>query len=69
MTSPKSRKKKPYSPPPRAGPSASRQAASRNKCNKLDLKLLMENTLDENKLPDLVLNQEHREMLGASVEY
>ena len=65
MTSPKSRKKKPYSPPPRAGPLASRQAASRNKRNKLDLELLMENTPDGNKLPDLVLNREHREMLNA----
>ena len=47
------------------GPSASRQAASRNKCNKLDLELLMENTLDGNKLPDLVLNREHCETLNA----
>ena len=58
VTSPKSRKKKPYSPPPRAGPSASRQAASRSKCNKLDLEQLMENTPDGNKLPDLVVNRE-----------
>ena len=65
VTFPKSRKKKPYSPPPRAGPLASRQAASRNKCNKLDLKLLMENTPDGNKLPDLVLNREHCETLNA----
>ena len=65
MTSPKTKKKKPYSPPPRAGPSASRQAASKNKHNKLDLKLLMENTPDANKLPDLVLNQEQQEMLNA----
>ena len=56
VTSPKSRKKKPYSPLPRAGPSASRQAASRNKCNKLDLEQLMENIPDGNKLPDLVVN-------------
>ena len=65
MTSPKSRKKKPYSPPLRAGPLASRQAASRNKRNKLDLKQLMENTLDGNKLPDLVVNREHHETLNA----
>ena len=65
MTSPKSRKKKPYSPPPRARASASRQAASRNKRNKLHLELLMENTPDANKLPDLVLNQEQWEMLNA----
>ena len=65
MTSPKSRKKKPYSPPPRTGPSASVQAASRNKHNKLDLKLLMENTPDGNKLSDLVLNREHCETLNA----
>ena len=65
MTSPKSRKKKPYSPPPRAGPSASRQAASRNKHNKLDLEQLMENTPDGNKLPDLVVNREPLETLNA----
>ena len=65
MTSPKSRKKKPYSPPKRAGRSASRQAASRNKHNKLDLEQLMENTLDGNKLPDLVVNQEPPETLNA----
>ena len=65
VTSPKSRKKKPYSPPPRAGPSASRQAASRNKCNKLDLEQLMENTPDGNKLPDLVVNREPLETLNA----
>ena len=65
VTSPKTKKKKPYSPPPRAGPSASRQAASKNNRNKLDLKLLMENTPDANKLPDLVLNQEQQEMLNT----
>ena len=65
MTSPKTKKKKPYSPPPRAEPSASRQAANKNKCNKLDLELLMENTPDANKLPDLVLNQEQWETLNA----
>ena len=65
MTSPKSRKKKPYSPHPRAGPSASRQAASRNKRNKLDLEQLMENTLDGNKLPDLVVNREPHKTLNA----
>ena len=65
MTSPKTKKKKPYSPPPRARPSASRQAASKNKRNKLDLELLMENTPDANKLPDLVLNQEQQEMLNT----
>ena len=65
MTSPKSRKKKPYSPPPRAGPLASRQAASRSKRNKLDLEQLMENTPDGNKLPDLVVNREPSEILNA----
>ena len=65
VTSPKSRRKKPYSPPPRAGPSASRQAASRNKRNKLDLEQLMENTPDGNKLPDLVVNREPSETLNA----
>ena len=65
MTSPKTKKKKPYSPPPRAGPSASRQAANKNKRNKLDLELLMENTPDANKLPDLVLNPEQQEMLNV----
>ena len=65
VTSPKSRRKKPYSPPLRAGPSASRQAASRNKCNKLDLEQLMENTPDGNKLPDLVVNREPSETLNA----
>ena len=66
MTSPKSRKRKPYSPPPRAGPSASRQAASRSKRNKLDLEQLMENTPDDgNKLPDLVVNRESSETFNA----
>ena len=65
VTSPKSRKKKPYSPPPRAGPSASRQAASRSKHNKLDLEQLMENTPYGNKLPDLVVNREPSETLNA----
>ena len=65
MTSPKSRKKKPYSPPSRAGPSASRQAASRSKRNKLNLEQLMENTLDGNKLPDLVVNREPSEAFSA----
>ena len=65
MTSPKSKKKKPYSPPPRAGPSASRQAASRSKRNKLDLEQLMENTPVGNKLPDLVVNHEPSETLNA----
>ena len=65
MTSPKSRKKKPYSPSPRAGPLASRQAASRNKRYKLDLEQLMENTLDGNKLPDLVVNREPHKTLNA----
>ena len=66
MTSNKSRKRKPYSPPPRAGPSASRQAASRSKRNKLDLEQLMENTPDDgNKLPDLVVNREPSETFNA----
>ena len=66
VTSPKSRKRKTYSPPPRAGPSASRQAASRSKCNKLDLEQLMENTPDDgNKLPDLVVNRESSETFNA----
>ena len=65
MTSPKSRKKKPYSPPPRSGPSASSQAASRSKRNKLDLKQLIENTPDGNKLPDLVVNREPSETLNV----
>ena len=43
----------------------SRQAASRNKHNKLDFELLMENTPDGNKLSDLVLNREHHEALNA----
>ena len=66
VTSSKNRKRKPYLPPPRAGPSASRQAASRNKRNKLDLEQLMENTPDEgNKLPDLVVNRESSETFNA----
>ena len=65
MTSPKTKKKKPYSPPPRAGLSASRQAANKKNCNKLDLELLMENTPDTEKLPDLVSNSEQQEMFNA----
>ena len=65
MTSPKTKKKKLYSPPPRAGPSASRQAANKKNCNKLDLELLMENTPDTEKLPDLVSNSEQQEMFNA----
>ena len=66
VTSPKSRKRKPHSPPPRAGPSASRQAASQSKRNKIDLEQLMENTPDDgNKLPDLVMNQEPSETFNA----
>ena len=66
MTSPKSKKRKTYSPPPRVGPSASRQAASQSKRNKLDLKQLMENTPDDgNKLPDLVVNRESSETFNA----
>ena len=66
VTSPKSRKRKPYSPSLRAGPSASRQAASRSKRNKLDLEQLMENTPDDgNKLSDLVVNRESSETFNA----
>ena len=66
MTSPKSRKRKTYSPPPWAGPSASRQAANRSKRNKLNLEQLMENTPDDrNKLPDLVVNRESSETFNA----
>ena len=60
VTSPKTKKKKPYSPPPRAGPSASRQAANKKNCNKLYLELLTENTPDTEKLPDLVSNSEQQ---------
>ena len=63
----KSRKRKPYSPLPRAGPSASRQAVNRNKNKRyrFDLEQLMENTPDGNKLADLVVNQESFETLNA----
>ena len=65
VTSPKTKKKKPYSPPPRAGPSASRQAANKKNRNKLDLKLLMEKTPDTEKLPDIVSNSEQQETFNA----
>ena len=48
----KPRKQKPYSPPPRDGPSSTRQAANKHARSSLDLEDLMEDTVV--KLPDLV---------------
>ena len=55
--SPKSKHTKPYSPPPRRGPSVTRQAANKHTRETLDFEELMENTQDNEKLPDLVCTE------------
>ena len=57
VESPKQKKHKPYSPPPRAGPSATRQAARKRK-------LCQDNT-EEMKLPDLVTNTKTSDALNG----
>ena len=57
VESPKQKKHKPYSPPPRAGPSATRQAARKRKsCQDND---------KEMKLPDLVTNTKTSDALNG----
>ena len=61
-SSPKPKKSKPYSPPQQSGPSPTWQAANKCTWNKnTDLESLMENTLDNKKLPDLVINDNNSE--------
>ena len=57
VESPKQKKHKPYSPPPRAGPSTTRQAACKRKSG--------HDITDEMKLPDLVSNTSKSDALNG----
>ena len=57
IESPKQKRHKPYSPPPRAGPSATRQAARKRK--------MCQDNSEEMKLPDLVINTKSSDALNG----